>query len=124
MKRRCLFLTIISLCLFIIQENIYALNQFSKIKNGNRNWESMGSGVDRGVLTVACLEDDVYVGGGFFIAGGDSMHAIAGWNGTNWFPIFEYVSNVVLTIACSDNGVEKMVHVGGLFCNLVRNPLG
>lgn len=93
--------------------------------NGS-GWSALGSGVSGGTITanygvvdaIAVRGIEVYVGGTFTIAGGDSAYRIARWNGSKWSALGSGVSHSLggaRVAAIALNG--KDVYVGGVFTN-------
>ena len=54
----------------------------------NFAWSDMGGGMDAQVNgLMADSVGDVYATGDFTLAGGNTAHRVAGWNGANWAPL-------------------------------------
>lgn len=71
-----------TLCDDVVAQNIVAYSP------ARRRFQSLGSGagngVDGPVLALAVAGDDLYVGGGFRHAGGQSVNHVARWNGSTF----------------------------------------
>ncbi len=48
------------------------------------SWSYNNSGTDNAVNAFAVYNNELYAGGNFLTAGGDSVNRITRWNGTNW----------------------------------------
>ncbi len=55
---------------------------------GTQAWSSLGTGINNGtngeVWALAVIGSDLYVGGNFTTAGGNTVNNIAKWNGSSW----------------------------------------
>ena len=90
-------------------------------------WHSLGSGAQNGVnglrrasvFALAVWGSDVYVGGGFFIAGGEYAGGVARWDGREWralgddLGLMEEYDYPGVVYAMAANG--PIIDVGGLF---------
>ena len=72
-------------------QNIDSLNfgnQLDQCINGTKAWLPLGTGVTNGtngeVWALAVIGSDLYVGGNFTTAGGNTVNHIAKWNGSSW----------------------------------------
>jgi trimeric autotransporter adhesin len=91
-------------------------------------WHSLGTGDQNGVSgssitavrALAILGDDIYVGGSFYQAGGDSASGLARWDGSQWHTLESgnqngvggiYIPPTVRALTVSGNDV----YVGGSF---------
>ena len=72
----------------------------------------MGSGVDSEVRALAVSGSDLYVGGGFHLAGGSGASQIAKWNGSAWSALGSGLNSVVYALAVSGT---DLLYVGGNF---------
>jgi len=80
--------------------------------SGNKNWHSLGSGVNGTVIALAVLGNDLYVGGTFSAAGGlTGTSYIAKWNGSSWSTVGGGVNGPVNTFLV----VGSDLYVGGSF---------
>jgi trimeric autotransporter adhesin len=85
----------------------------------NSSWNTLGTGVSGGtapvVFAIAVNGGNVYAGGSFTTAGGNSANSIALWNGSVWSALGSGISGgsnpVVLAIAANGSAV----YVGGNF---------
>lgn len=77
------------------------------------DWYSMGAlpGTDGKVLAIAVVDDALYVGGGFDVAGSTYASRIAKWDGTNWLSVGEGINGFVNALAVIDSDL----YVGGVF---------
>src|SRR5207244_2405835 len=57
-------------------------------------YDMVFAGMDGGVHALAVSGSDLYVGGTFTTAGGNSANSVAKWNGTNWSALGSGVTNV------------------------------
>jgi hypothetical protein len=80
-------------------------------------WNAMGTGVGSTVYAVVVSGTDVYVGGLFTQAGGNTANNIAKWNGASWSALGTGVNNYVRVIAISGSDV----YVGGIFTSAGGN---
>ena len=100
---------------------VYAGGDFGiQMWNGS-TWSNLGSqtGPEGSVQAIATLGTDVYVGGFFQFAGGQSSPGIAKFNGTTWSSLGTGVSPAsveAITISGSD------VYVGGTFTSAGGSP--
>jgi hypothetical protein len=86
-------------------------------------WFALGAGVNGPVYAMAVYNDGtgpaLFVGGGFFTAGGVYASQIAKWNGTAWSPLGTAVNNgvnaPVNTMAVYNDGTGSALFVGGAF---------
>jgi PKD repeat protein len=51
------------------------------------NWDSLGTGMNATVHTLAMYNGELYAGGDFTVADGNATNYIAKWNGINWIPV-------------------------------------
>ncbi len=51
------------------------------------SWDSLGSGMDQDVYSVAIYNGELYAGGHFLSAGGTNCSYIAKWDGATWQPV-------------------------------------
>ncbi len=78
-------------------------------------WEAVGEGVNGRVRCFTTDENgNLYVGGEFTEAGGNSANYIAKWNGTAWEALGNGTDDYVLSIAYNDGNL----YVGGGFKNV------
>ena len=63
-------------------------NKLDLCINGTKAWSPLGTGVTNGtngeVWALAVIGSDLYVGGNFTTAGGNTVNHIAKWNGSSW----------------------------------------
>ncbi|NBD95797.1 MAG: hypothetical protein GVY11_04890 [Gammaproteobacteria bacterium] len=57
-------------------------------------FEALGEGVNRAVYDLAVVGSDLYVGGAFFEAGGQSASYLARWDGSQWHAMGEFSSRI------------------------------
>jgi hypothetical protein len=81
----------------------------------NNEWKDVGlekdHSVDGEVYAIAIDGTDIYVGGRFITAGGDTMNNIAKWDGQKWSALGTGVSDKVNAILVH----EGKIYVGGIF---------
>lgn len=84
-----------------------------------------------GRVHALCVHDDgtgpaLYVGGSFGAAGGVAANNIAKWDGNEWTPLGEGLSNgvagLVLTLVSAHEGDTPVLYVGGYFPNAGGQP--
>lgn len=64
-------------------------------------WSPLGSGVNRGVHSLAVSGNELYVGGEFTQAGGISANYIAKWNGSAWSALGTGMDGLVNSLAAT-----------------------
>jgi hypothetical protein len=80
-------------------------------------WENLGTGIylNSGffayVFALSIIDNDLYVGGYFDRAGGNSISNIAKWDGSNWSPLGYGVNYTVLSLG----KLGTNLYVGGVF---------
>jgi hypothetical protein len=74
-------------------------------------WSALGSGMNNSVYAIVVNGSDVYVGGNFTTAGGNSANRIAKWNGGAWSAMGSGMNSNVNAIAMSGSDV----YAGGNF---------
>ncbi len=81
------------------------------------SWNTMGGGVSGGVVYAVYALDanNVYVGGNFTSAGGNTANRIAKWDGMNWTVIGSVGNNSVRAIYAVD---ASNVYIGGDFSSV------
>lgn len=95
----------------------YTLFFGNKLDACVKNWTSLTSGTNGEVWALAVIGTDLYVGGNFTTAGGNTANHIAKWDGSAWSPLVSANNGV--------NGINGMVsaltvigtdlYVGGWF---------
>src|SRR5690606_38862828 len=55
----------------------------------------------------------LFVGGGFFTAGGVNVNRIAKWNGTDWSALGSGASGLIRTLTTFDDGEGEALYAGG-----------
>ena len=68
-------------------------------------WSALGSGVNGEVRAIAISGTNVYVGGAFTTAGGNTARRIARWNGTTWSALGNGFTDSVNALAISGTNV-------------------
>ena len=95
--------------------NIEGANYVAKWDGGA--WSALGNGVDGIVSAIAIAPGEIYVGGGFGVAGGASVKSAAKWNerSQSWAPLLDRdgsgVDGNVFAIALT----RSEVYLGGFF---------
>ncbi|MDE3057049.1 MAG: T9SS type A sorting domain-containing protein [Bacteroidota bacterium] len=85
---------------------------FSPLGTGASN------GTDNGIYCMAYFGGNLYVGGNFTHAGGNSANHVARWDGSSWHALGSGLDNTVLAIVVSGSAL----YVGGYFSNAGGNP--
>ncbi len=96
-----------------------AANHIAVFNTSTSTWSSLGTGIANGVDdivdAIAVSGSNVYVGGSFLHAGGDTANYIAMWDGTKWNTLGtspnDGVDDPVLALATSGTDL----YVGGIF---------
>ena len=87
----------------------------NNVAGWNGQWFALGSGANVGVNSTASAVEpsggNVYVGGGFTMAGGAPANNIARWNGASWSALGSGVNGLVIDIAAAGD----VVYAGGTF---------
>ncbi|WP_376696944.1 beta strand repeat-containing protein [Wenzhouxiangella sp. EGI_FJ10305] len=90
---------------------------YDTTQTGNAGWSALGDGVNGGVLALAAIGDDLYVGGAFSEAGGTSISRLAAYDTTQtgnagWSALGDGVNNgqVNALVAIGDD-----LYIGGEF---------
>jgi hypothetical protein len=102
---------------FISGENNEPLLKADRLKkemlSSNVTWYNFSTGVDvYPVWTVDVSNGgDIYIGGTFTVAGGNTVNYISKWNGSNWTALGSGTNGAVYAIAISGTDV----YVGGSF---------
>lgn len=106
--------------------NVYAGGDFDEVDGKEQNnfawwndqsWSGLGEIADQSISgwgevnTMAIDGTDIYVGGAFIMAGGDTMNNVAKWDGQNWSSMGEGF-NAKVTAIVVDSG---RVYAGGSF---------
>ncbi|MCX6917134.1 MAG: hypothetical protein NT167_29530, partial [Verrucomicrobia bacterium] len=105
--------------------DLYVGGQFTYATNGgpstvNANgiakwdgisWSALGSGMNGGVSALALWGTDLYAGGSFTTAGGESANYIAKWDGSVWSALGSGMSSSVYALAVSGSDL----YAGGDF---------
>src|SRR5215469_8622503 len=68
---------------------LLALSTFGNSLPGDQHWDNQFGypGASDQLRAVSVLGGKVYIGGGFTAAGNSAANNIAGYDGTNWFPL-------------------------------------
>jgi hypothetical protein len=88
--------------------------------SADRHWDSQFGpvGTSAQLFSVAVMNGKVYVGGEFIGAGNTPASYIAGYDGTNWFPLNNGLTNgATVGIGYSLTPVGTNLYVGGYFNN-------
>src|SRR5579863_8442604 len=64
-----------------------------------QTWSTLGSGTDGVLYALTIYNGNLYAGGNFTMAGGNSASNIAEWNGTNWSALGAGVNSYVQALA-------------------------
>lgn len=77
-------------------------------------WDSLGSGLNDVVFSLAVYNGELYAGGDFTATGdGSSANHVAKWNGTQWQPIGEGLNDSVWVLHV--DSVQNKLYAGGAF---------
>ncbi|MEX1275236.1 MAG: LamG-like jellyroll fold domain-containing protein [Bacteroidota bacterium] len=80
-------------------------NKLDLCINGTKAWSPLGTGITNGtngeVWALAVMGSDLYVGGNFTTAGGNTVNHIAKWNGSSWSALISSSNGI--------NGINGMV---------------
>jgi hypothetical protein len=79
--------------------------------NGS-SWSALGSGMNDTVYALAFKSGNLYAGGEFTTAGGNSANYIAMWDGSSWSALGSGLDGNVDALAIDSNG---NLYAGGLF---------
>src|SRR5207249_3437752 len=88
--------------------------------NGS-SWSALGSGLGGASPRVNALvvsRADLYVGGDFQTAGGNSANRVARWDGSGWSSLGSGMNDSVLALAV----LGGELYAGGLFTAAGANP--
>src|SRR5438105_1949404 len=77
------------------------------------NWTTLGSGMNRYVNWLAASGSDLYAGGAFTNAGGNSANRVAKWNGSSWSALGSGMDAAVWALEV----LGSNVYAGGDFTN-------
>lgn len=75
-------------------------------------WAVLGNGVMGKVQALAALGDDLYVGGTISAAGGQRIHHLVRWNGSDWSAVGTGLSGYWVTAL---HVMDNKLYVGGTF---------
>jgi hypothetical protein len=85
-------------------------------------WSPLGEGIDPdgpAVQALAVWDDGngeaLYAGGGFDVAGGQSAHGVARWDGDAWSALGTGIEHHVYSLATWDDGTGPALYAAGLF---------
>ena len=80
-------------------------NRIAKWSTTTETWSALGSGVNNGVNNIVntiCTDgSNLYVGGAFTTAGGNSANCIAKWNGSSWSALGSGINDYAYAMALS-----------------------
>ncbi len=112
--------------------NVYAAGEFTTVTNSSgasvaanyiakwdgSNWSALGSGLNNWVEALAVSGNDVYAGGGFWMAGGIAANWIAKWDGSNWSALGSGMNNLVYALDVFGTNL----YAGGYFTTAGGKP--
>lgn len=87
------------------------------------SWSPLGAGLNHVGSTMTTFDDgtgtQLYVGGAFTEADGQSIEYLARWDGANWTRVGSWASGLVSTSIVFDDGLETgpSLYIGGSFIN-------
>jgi len=84
---------------------------FIAMWDGN-SWHSPGNGMNNRVLALEAAGDQIYAGGLFQQAGGETVNFIARWDGNKWHSTGGGTNSTVTSLASNGNGT---IFAGGAF---------
>lgn len=86
-------------------------------------WDSVSSGSLDGVAkTMIIYKDDLYVGGGFYTAGGTPVYNVARYDGNQWQPLGQGTAGQSGYVLSFENDtVNDLLYVGGQFEYVIKN---
>ncbi len=90
---------------------IFSPLTYSQTIDENIEWFTLGDGLSSTSKAVAVLDNDVYVGGLFALAGGTLVNNIAKWDGSSWSALGSGLNGEVNAIAVIGNDI----YVAGFF---------
>lgn len=90
-----------------------AANNVVKYDPASNQFSPLGDGVNGVVFDLAPVGSELYVGGGFFEAGGQSARYLARWDGGQWHDMGEF-NNRVTSVLWEDGNL----YVGGHFSEI------
>ncbi len=92
----------------------------------NKQWETLGSGVNGFVKAMAVYDDGsgdaVYAAGKFSEADGKPASNIARWNGSEWSSVGEGTDGEILALAVFDDGTGPALYATGRFDHAGGSP--
>lgn len=68
-------------------------------------WFTMGGGLSSSASAVAVLNNDIYVGGDFALAGGTLVNGIAKWDGSSWSALASGTDGGITALAVIGNDI-------------------
>jgi len=89
----------------------------------NSQWHVLGpapGGFNAVVRTLLSVENDLYVGGGFFFVGGVEARGVARWDGKQWHGLAVGPGTTVTALDAFDDGTGNAVYAGGSFPQKLR----
>ncbi len=73
----------------------FIISVFTGITLNAQSWAILGSGVNAQVTEISSYGSDIYAGGYFSTAGGNSASHIAKWNGASWSPMGNGTNDII-----------------------------
>jgi len=95
----------IRIILSLIAVFIFSQFTYSQITDETIEWFTMGEGLSSSAKAVAVLNNDVYVGGIFALAGGIQTNNIAKWDGNSWSALSTGMNGEVDALAVIGNDI-------------------
>jgi hypothetical protein len=84
---------------------VFSIFTYLQTYGQNIEWFTMGSGLSSTARTVVVLNNDVYVGGIFALAGGIQTNNIAKWDGNQWLSLAGGTNGEVDALAVIGNDI-------------------
>jgi hypothetical protein len=71
----------------------------------NETWQPLGNGLNSRTWDLAVSGGNLYAGGAFTLAGGNTANRVARWDGSSWWPMDSGMDGIVLGLAASADAV-------------------
>lgn len=98
------------------------MNHVARWDTRTNDWHPLGRGIEGHfapqITALAVVGRHLFVAGYFTLAGGDSVHNIARWDGSEWNTLGSGLNNNAYTLAVEDN----RLYVGGAFTEAGAKP--
>lgn len=98
------------------------MNHIARWDTRTNDWHPMGRGIEGHfmpeITAMAVVGRHLFVTGSFTLAGGDSVHNIARWDGSEWNALGSGLNSNAYALAVEEN----RLYVGGTFTEAGRKP--